>query len=80
MPVTVPLENREAISSVLRVPVISADTPQTAENPRINAMAEVTLCSHSLAISSCSSTLTAMNTMASCCSREAGTSISQLTA
>lgn len=60
-------------------PLIRADMPHIAAKPRIRAMAETTLCSHSLAMSSWISTLTVMKTMAICCNSDVGTSMSQLT-
>ena len=67
------------ISMALLELLISADTPHTAKNPKMRDITETTLCSHSLDASSWMSTLTVMHTMASCCSREDGTSVSQLT-
>jgi len=79
MPTAVPLDSKAQISVTFPEPLMSADTPHMAAKPRISASMETTLCSHSLATSSWMSTLTVMNTMASCCSNDVGTSISQLT-
>ena len=67
------------ISMVLPELLISADMPHTAKNPNMRETTEITLCSHSLEVSSWMSTLTVMHTMASCCNNAEGTSISQLT-
>ena len=80
MPTSVPLDNNAQISVTFPEPLMSADTPHVVAKPRISASMEITLCSHSLATSSWMSTLTVMKTMASCCSSDVGTSISQLTA
>ena len=80
MPSDVPLDCNAMMSVLFPDPLISEEITQTTPNPSSNVSADITLCSHSLATSSCTSTVTVMETSAICCRRDAGTSISQLIA